>query len=60
MKCRVCQSDNVTWVETTMLNEDEGYETYSCGDCRSQFQLGIQIAKLIYTGVEHVIPYEIE
>jgi len=43
-----------------MLNEDDGYETYTCINCNGQFDLGIKIKKLIYTGIDQIFPFEKE
>jgi uncharacterized protein YecE (DUF72 family) len=58
MKCLVCGSWDVSWVQTVMHNEDEGYEEYSCGECRSRSEYGIKIIKREYTGKDDVCPYE--
>lgn len=59
MTCLVCGSDDLQWVFTHMHNEDEGYEEYSCRDCKSHIEFGIKIVKRQYTGKNDVAPYEI-
>jgi len=59
-KCHICQSDNTQHIQTIMLNEDDGYETYTCINCNGQFDLGIKIKKLIYTGIDQIFPFEKE
>ena len=60
MKCLICGSDDTTWQSTTMEDEDEGYESYSCGTCRSTQDIGIKIIKIEYTGKDDVCPCEEE
>jgi len=60
MKCLVCHSDEIEWLETIMLDPEEGYESYTCRNCRSKFELGIKVTRLIYTGRDNVFPFENE
>ena len=60
LKCLVCGSSDVCWVQTVMHNEDEGYEEYSCDACRSRSEYGFKVVKRQYTGKDDVIPFEVE
>ena len=60
MRCIVCGADEAYWVSLTMDNEEEGYETYACPNCRSNSEYGIKIEKLVYTGRFNAFPFEEE
>jgi len=60
MKCPACQSDDTEWVETILVDQQEGCEEYACIDCKSHFELGIKIVRFIYTHKDNVFPPEKE
>ena len=58
MKCLVCGDWDVTWVQTVMHNEREGYEEYSCNCCKGRSEYGVRFLECQYTGKNDVCPYE--
>jgi hypothetical protein len=58
MKCIACGSDETYWIDTTMEDQTEGFETYACSNCRGQTEYGFIIKEVIYTGKNGVFPFE--
>jgi hypothetical protein len=60
MKCLICSSDETEWLETIMLDQEEGYESYTCRNCRGKFDIGMKVTGLAYTSMDNVFPFEKE
>lgn len=60
MRCLICGDQDVTWVTTKMMNEDEGYAEYSCNCCKGRSEYGFKIREREYTGKDDAFPFEIE
>jgi hypothetical protein len=48
----------MSWRKTVLEDDREGYEEYTCSDCRTYIELGIRIKEVEYTGNDNVYPYE--
>jgi len=58
--CRICNSEEIEWENTVMLDIYEGYEVYACANCKGKFELGFQIVERRYTDRDNIFPFEKE